>query len=440
MIAPIALYETARKGNEVYCAANALPQASIIWTEASNMLKQSTQLKQILRPMQYSIKNIRPNGFSKFMPLANSPNILDGKLPHVVILDEIHELQQALYNILYDGQISLRDPLLFMLTTRGYVREGLFDAEYEDSCKIIDGVYSDERKFSLLYELDNPADWLNEDNWIQANPSLGYILQIDALRDKVASEINKPKSLNSFKTKQFNIGGISGDAYFEYDVINNTRTFNIEKFRRYQAIGGFDLSLTNDLTAFTTLIWDEKEGEYCVDTMFWISEDFYVKALQDKKMADTWRVWVDEGYVAIAGKNSIDYSKIVDYAIFIAEKYEIIYKYIYYDAYSARYLVNAFDCAGFREDVCLKRCRQGSQTLSVPFQQLDADLRAKKVNYNNNPIMKWCLTNVAVEEDTRNKNLLPCKAGHNEKRKIDGFATLLDAYVGLVEHYSEFVG
>ena len=98
------------------------------------------------------------------MPLANTPNLLDGKLPKVVILDEVHELYQDLYDILYNGQISVRDPLFMMLTTKGYVREGLFDTEYKNSCDIIDGVIDDERKFSLLYELDNPADWMNEDN------------------------------------------------------------------------------------------------------------------------------------------------------------------------------------------------------------------------------------------------------------------------------------
>lgn len=439
MCAPIGLYETTKKGNEVYCAANAMEQASIIWNEARNMLKQSPKLQLALANRQHSILNIRPNGFSTFIPLANTPDILDGKLPKVIFLDEIHELQQALYDILYNGQVSLDDPLLFMLTTKGYVREGLFDSEYDNSIKIVDGVITDERKFSLLYELDNPQDWLNEGAWQEANPSLGTIIKIEKLREIVTVALNKPKSLNSVKTKHFNIGGASGDAYFEFDVINNERTFDLEQFRGFHAIGGFDLSLTNDLTAFVTLFWDSNNGEYCADAMFWISQDFYEKMLVDKQMSETWRIWVEKGYVQIAGINSIDYTQIVEYAIMMVEKYEILYRYIYYDAYSARYIVTEFNNAGFKEGECLIRCQQGSKTLSVPFQLLDADLRAKKVNYNNNPVMKWCMTNVNVEEDRRNKNLLPCKAGNKSSRKIDGFAVLLDAYVGMVEHMSEFV-
>ena len=440
MVAPIALYETARKGNEVYSAANALQQSRIIWTEAANMLEQSPQLKSMLKKRQYDIKNIRKDGFSVFMPLANTPNLLDGKLPKVVILDEVHELYQDLYDILYNGQISVRDPLFLMLTTKGYVREGLFDSEYKNSCDIIDGLIEDERKFSLLYELDNPADWLNEDNWEQANPSIGTIMTYEALRNTVRTALDKPQSLNAVKVKHFNLGGISGDAYFEYDDINNEATFDLKKYKGYDAIGGFDLSLTNDLTSYTTVIYDDKRREFLVDTMFWISSDFYSKVIQDARMGNVWRAWVDNGYIRVAGVNSIDHKEIVRYVNDMVNKYRLVYRWIYYDAYAARYLVSDMNDEGYKEGVCLIRCHQGSKTLSVPFQRLDAELRAKRINYNNNPVMKWCLTNVAVEEDTRNKNLLPCKAGHNNMRKIDGFATLLNAFVGVTDHYNEFVG
>lgn len=440
MVAPIALYETARKGNEVYSAANALQQSRIIWTEAANMLEQSPQLKSMLKKRQYDIKNIRKDGFSVFMPLANTPNLLDGKLPKVVILDEVHELYQDLYDILYNGQISVRDPLFLMLTTKGYVREGLFDSEYKNSCDIIDGLIEDERKFSLLYELDSPLDWLNEDNWQQANPSIGTIMTYEAMRTTVRNALAKPQSLNAVKVKHFNLGGISGDAYFEYDDINNEATFDLKKYKGYDAIGGFDLSLTNDLTSYTTVIYDDKRREFLVDTMFWISSDFYSKVIQDARMGNVWRAWVDNGYIRVAGVNSIDHKEIVRYVNDMVNKYRLVYRWIYYDAYAARYLVSDMNDEGYKEGVCLIRCHQGSKTLSVPFQRLDAELRAKRINYNNNPVMKWCLTNVAVEEDTRNKNLLPCKAGHNNMRKIDGFATLLNAFVGVTDHYNEFVG
>lgn len=440
MVAPVALYETAKKGNEVYSAANALQQSKIVWTEAANMLDQSPLLKKMLKRRQYDIKNIREHGFSTFMALANQPDMLDGKLPKVVILDEVHELDQDIYDILYNGQIGVPDPLFFMLTTNGYKRQGLFDTEHENSKAILDGIIVDERKFSLLYELDNPEDWLNEANWQQVNPSLGTIFTADRLRSIVQTALAKPQSLNAVKVKHFNLGGVSEKAYFEYDVVNNERTFTLDRFKNYDAIGGFDLSLTNDLTAFCTLFWDEVEREFCAHIVFWISQDYYNKVSVDKRMGTVWKTWVEYGYVRIAGKNSIDHKAIVEHVDEMVEKYNVCYRWIYYDAYSARYLVSDLVADGFREGDCLVRCQQGSKTLAVPFQRLEAELAAKKINYNNNPVVKWCMTNVTVEEDPRNKNPLPAKASKNSPKKIDGFAVLLDAYVGVCDHPQEFIG
>jgi phage terminase large subunit-like protein len=71
------------------------------------------------------------------------------------------------------------------------------------------------------------------------------------------------------------------------------------------------------------------------------------------------------------------------------------------------------------------------------MQQLGADLAAKKVNYNANPLLLWCITNTGVKTDV-NGNIQPIKAT-SPKYRIDGLASLLDAYVGLLDHYNEYL-
>ena len=85
----------------------------------------------------------------------------------------------------------------------------------------------------------------------------------------------------------------------------------------------------------------------------------------------------------------------------------------------------------------MERCIQGAKTLSLPMQNMGAELKAKKINYNNNPILKWCLTNTGTETD-RNGNIVPVK-NQSAKMRIDGMASMLDAYVGLYDHYEEFL-
>lgn len=75
---------------------------------------------------------------------------------------------------------------------------------------------------------------------------------------------------------------------------------------------------------------------------------------------------------------------------------------------------------------------QGKQTLSSPMKLLGADLESKLVNYNNNAIDKWCLSNTAIAIDN-NLNIQPNKT-KNQRRRIDGTAALLNAYVVLQEN------
>lgn len=67
---------------------------------------------------------------------------------------------------------------------------------------------------------------------------------------------------------------------------------------------------------------------------------------------------------------------------------------------------------------------------------LGADLAAKLVVYNNNPVLKWCLANTCYDED-KNGNWQPCKST-KPTRRIDGAAALLDAYTVLGRHLEEY--
>ena len=67
---------------------------------------------------------------------------------------------------------------------------------------------------------------------------------------------------------------------------------------------------------------------------------------------------------------------------------------------------------------------------------LGADLAGKKIIYNNNPVLKWCLANTSIDVD-KNNNIQPAK-GMSQRRRIDGMASLLDAYVCRDRHLDEY--
>ena len=54
----------------------------------------------------------------------------------------------------------------------------------------------------------------------------------------------------------------------------------------------------------------------------------------------------------------------------------------------------------------------------------------------NNPIDKWCLSNTSIDVD-KNDNIQPIKTSKQRKR-IDGAAALLDAYVVLQDKMQDY--
>ena len=114
-------------------------------------------------------------------------------------------------------------------------------------------------------------------------------------------------------------------------------------------------------------------------------------------------------------------------------EYDISALWIGYDPWGSQYWITEMEEAGFE----MEKVIQGAKTMSNPMKQLEADLKEKKVNYNNNPILKWCLLNTAIEID-KNDNIRPVK-GKKSKQRIDGAVSLIDAYCVLFDKMSDYI-
>lgn len=417
-------------GAEIYSCATKKDQAKLVFDETLNMINQSPYLSKHIKKRKSDL--YFPLTMSKFQPLGKNSDTLDGLNAHCVIIDELHGVKDRnLYEVMQQSQSARRQPLLIMITTAGTVRECIFDDIYEYSCNIVDGTFEDDTFLPIIYELDKKEEWLDERCWSKSNPSLGAIKKLDDLKRKVEKAKNSPKDLSGVLTKDFNIRNTLSNAWLNFDDINNTETFNIEDFKNFYAIGGADLSITTDLTCATLLLIDKETEKRYIHQMYWLpSENFNERVRVEKIPYDK---WLDRGLIRLCNGNSINYSDVTEWFVEMLNNYGITPLWIYYDNYSAKYWVEEMKAHGFK----MERCIQGAKTLSLPMQQLGADLKAKKINYNNNPILKWCLTNTGVYED-RNGNIVPIK-NQSAKQRIDGVASMLDAYVGLYEHYEEFI-
>ncbi len=433
LLAGLALYMLTSDGEggaEVYSTATKYAQARLLFDEAHNMIKQSPDLSKHFKKRKTDLY-YSPT-MSKFQPLARNSDTLDGLNCSFCVMDELHGVRDRnLYEVMRQSQAARRQPLLVMITTAGTVRECIFDDMYSHATQVADGIIQDPRFLPVLYELDDRAEWTNPAAWVKANPALCSIKKLDDLTAKVERAKQNRNELSGVLCKEFNVRETVKTAWLSFDDINNEETFTLDDFRGAYCIGGVDLSITTDLTCASLLFMKRGDDTKYITQMYFLPADRLQERVQQDKIP--YDKWFERGLLRLCTGNSINYSDVTAWFSETIKEYELFPAWVYYDSYSARYFVEEMTLQGFN----MVRCIQGAKTLSLPMQMLGADLQAHRVIYNNNPILKWCLTNTGIQTD-RNGNIVPIK-NQSPRQRIDGAAALLDCYVGLYEHYNEFI-
>lgn len=425
-------------GPEVYAVATKKDQSKIIWLESKRMVRKSPSLSKRVRSLVAELDTDFNDGV--FKPLASDSDTLDGLNIHCVLMDEIHQWKQgkALYDIMADGTSAREQPLVYITSTAGTIREDIYDQKYEEAEMVINGYedpdgYKDEHFIAFIYELDNRKEWTDETCWEKANPGLGTIKNRNTLKDKVEKAKKNPLLVKNLLCKEFNIRETSSEAWLTFEQANNTAVFDIRELKPRYGIGGADLSATTDLTAAKVLFKVPEDEHIYVMSMYWIPEDLVERRVTEDKVP--YDMWIERGYVRTCPGNKISYRDVKAWFVEIQEEYDIYLYLIGYDSWSATYFVE--DMQDYFGKSSMVPVIQGKKTLSQPMKNLGADLENNLIIYNNNPVDRWCLCNTAVDVD-KNDNIQPIKTS-NPRRRIDGTATLLDAYVVLQNNMNDYM-
>lgn len=430
----IADYEGAA---EIYSVATKKDQAKKVLTEAINMVKQSPELRAVLKKRRNDL--YFPTTASIFEALASDSNTLDGLNSHAVIIDELHAIKDRnLYEVMKQSTSSRRQPLVIMITTAGTVRESVFDSLYEIACDVADGKTDSDGNpleptfLPILYELDAREEWTDPTKWEKANPGLGTIKQYKTLAAFVERAKNSPDDLPGVLCKDFNIREVSAAIWLSFEQIKSDLRFEISEVYNTYAIGGCDLSATTDLTCATLLIRKPNDPIVYVLQQYFLPEK-RIEHLEDKNTNEApYRKWADRGLLTICPGNRVDYSQVTEWFCQMRDEHKIDAVKVGYDRALAGYWVDEMKSNGFD----MEAVAQGPFTWSQPMREMGAALDGKTVNYNGNPVLVWCLTNTAAKKSGIN-NIQPWKV--TDKRRIDGAVSLLNAWVIYVKHYEDFM-
>nr|DAH23910.1 MAG TPA: Large Terminase [Caudoviricetes sp.] len=446
-------------GPEIYAVATKRDQAKIIWQEAKRMVKKSPALCKRMRALVAELDSDFNDGV--FKPLASDSDTLDGLNIHGALMDEIHQWKngQALYDIIADGVTAREQPLIFITSTAGTIREDIYDAKYEEAERIINGYedpdgYHDPRRIAFIYELDKRSEWTDPDCWKKANPGLGTIKSYTALKERVERAEKNQALVRNLVCKDFNIRETSSEAWLNFEQLDNRDTFALDKenrrmiwthhmadgqtqeralsYPRY-GIGGADLSKTTDLTAAKVIFQVPELPEILfVLQMYWLPQELLEKRVSEDKIP--YDKWHERELLRLSEGNKIRYEDVKAWFVEVQENLDIFIPFIGYDAWSATYWTDSM-ADYFGKDAMIP-IHQGVKTLSEPMKRCGNDLKSKRIIYNNHPIDKWCLANTAYDED-KNGNIQPHKTSKSTRR-IDGTAALLDAYAVYDQKQAEY--
>ena len=431
MLSAIALYMMIADGEgsaECYSVATKKDQASKAFKSACSMRAQSPEIRAIINKRRTDM--YMPTTFSSFEPLSSDSDTLDGLNSHLVIIDELHAIKDRnLYEVMKQSTSSRRQPLVVMITTAGTVRECIFDDIYDYANNILEGTIKNDAFLPVLYELDKTEEWKNIECWQKANPGLGTIKQYKYLVEQVERAKADLSSKKGILCKDFNIRNNSEEKWLDFDTVNNEEMFELDELKGSYAIGGADLSSTTDLTCATLLVMKQKK--------IYILQHYFIPETKIEEKADNdnvpYDIWEKRGLLTVCSGAKINYTNVTEWFLKMHNEYDISALWIGYDPWGSQYWITEMEEAGFE----MEKVIQGAKTMSNPMKQLEADLKEKKVNYNNNPILKWCLLNTAIEID-KNDNIRPVK-GKKSKQRIDGAVSLIDAYCVLFDKMSDYI-
>lgn len=421
-------------GPECYSVATKKDQAKIVWEVAKKMIKKDSYLKKYTRNLVGEIVTDFNDG--KFKPLASDSDTLDGFDVHFVDMDEIHQWKngRALYDIMYKGMDNRLEPLALITSTAGTIREDLYDEIYEEGSNILlQESFVDERSIFFIYELDKKEEWKDFKNLIKANPGLGTIRNKKALKDEWDKTVANPRMyLKAFLTKNCNIRETDSASWLSLDDITNPATFDIKELKPKYVIGGYDLSSTTDLTCLSYTFQIKNDETIYVYQQYFIAEEVAERKIYEDKVP--YDIWRDQGLVTYCPGNKIDQDFVAEWDRQFAKEIGFIPIWNGFDIWGADIVMKRT-----REkygEAAVEEVRQIFKVLSNPMKELEADLRARRINYNNNPILRWCLGNTTVQHD--NKGNIQPKKGYSSLKRIDGAASLLDSYVVLKRHYDDY--
>ena len=425
-------------GTDICCASNDDRQARLIWSEIAGMRSRLDPKKSITSQNLTEIKN-RQKNITVFRLSSKTQN-KDGFNISKTYLDESHDIceekgQSEIAEACWRGMSSKDEPLFLNCTTQGFNRECYLDIKISHAKKVISGEIDDIHFLPFLYEQDSEQEiWQDETSWEKSNPAIRYgVKKINKLRrDVELAKYDKATRIHLL-TKDFNIAQSTAQGWLLLEDYDYTQSvYDLEDFRGSFILGAVDLAATTDLANAKILIMRPNDKTKYIYTHYFIPES-KLTASDDKEAGAEYVKWAKQGLMTIHEGNEIEPHMVADWFYQLRKDYGLKPYKIGYDQRFAKTFIDR--CEEYSFDT--ERLNQGKY-LSNAMKLVEADLKSRLINYQNNEIDKWCFANCCCKVDNVG-DIQPVKNKMEQSKRIDGAVTLIMLYEMYRRYRSDYI-
>ena len=416
-------------GQEIYCLAPKLDQATLVYDGFYKMVQAEDELNELAKKRRSDIYYEETNSFVK--PIAFNAKKSDGFNPQLVVCDEMAAwsgdagLKQ--YEVMKSALGARRQPMILSISTAGYINDSIYDELMKRSTSFLKGNSKERRLLPFLYMIDDVEKWNDIEELKKANPNMGVSVKESFFTDEIAVAENSLSKRAEFLTKYCNIKQNSSIAWLEYATVDGAGVEKtLEDFRDCYAVGGIDLSQTTDLTAASVVI--EKDGVLYAFTQFFMPRG-RVETLQATDGVP-YDIFVKKGLITLSGDNYVDYHDVYAWFTGLVENYGIYILKIGYDRYMAKYLIEELKDYGFQTD----DVHQG-ENLTPVIREFEGIIKDGNFKIADNNLLKTHFLNVALKHNMETRKFRPIKI--EQRAHIDGFVSVIDAMTVRQKYWEE---
>lgn len=417
------------QGSDIVCSSNDDAQASIVYDAMDTMRRLYDPDDLDTKKNQRFILNKATN--TKIFKLSDRTRNKEGRNIDWAILDEAHEMKDNTIAKSIEQSQSVKDnPKFIIITTEGFEVDGYLDEELKLARAIIKGEddsISATRFLPWLYTQDSEQEiWANPKSWVKSNPTLGVVKRWDYLEEQV-DKARKSKSDRIFVlSKDFNRKQNGIESWLNLEDYTYDAKFDIEDFRGAYCLGHVDLAETTDLCCAKALCMKPNDPKKYIITQYFIPQSKLDPENDDHNAGANYKEWAKDGFITICDGNDVDLTVVADWFYKLLKVHGItLYKCGYDQRFAKDWLKRMAEYGWTKEYDEVEMVLQNANTLNNARLLVEADFSARLINYNENPVDRWCFKNACLKVDELRQGLV---VKTENSRKIDGAVTLVSLY------------